>query len=42
MSKTNQTETAVKILTSYLRMILREYNAKPTEMTDAKKCKRHN
>ena len=41
MSKTNQTETTAKILTSYRRMILRAYNAKPAEMTDAIYCKRH-
>ena len=41
MTKTNQTETTAKILTSYRRMILRAYNAKPTEMTDAIYCKRH-
>ncbi len=41
MSKTNQTETTAKILTSYRRMILRAYNAKPAEMTDAMYCKRH-
>ena len=41
MSKTDQTETTAKFLTSYRRMILRAYNAKPAEMTDAIYCKRH-
>ncbi len=41
MSKTNQTETTAKILTSYRQLILRAYNAKPAERTDAMYCKRH-
>ena len=41
MSKSNQIEPTAKVLTSYRRMILRAYNAKPSEMTDVMYCKRH-